>query len=179
MPSVELRPGDTLNIIWSSVQDTPLGVQEVESKFAYTYDDLLARLKEKGKVNKSKRSGTCGAKFSRVVALSTNALRKGKWSTGADIEREVVFSKLLERFAELDPREYANITENAKESLVQLSITTHLLTDVQQDELKEMLNSIGISGIAPESLATSSSGDLSYVSPEGSKPNRADQTTEA
>lgn len=146
MPSVELRPGDTLNIIWSSVQDTPLGVQEVESKFAYTYDELLARLKDKGKVNKSRRSGTCGAKFSRVVALSTNALRKGKWSTGADIEREVVFSKLLIRFAELEPCEYANITDNAKDSLAQLSRSTTILTESQHEELQAILGAIGVSG---------------------------------
>ena len=43
MASVELRPGDTLNIVWTSVQDTPLGVKEVESSFAFSYDDLLAR----------------------------------------------------------------------------------------------------------------------------------------
>lgn len=144
MPSVELRPGDTLNIIWSAVQDTPLGVQEVESKFAYTYEDLLTRLKEKGKAGKSRRSGTCGAKFSRVVALSTNALKKGKWSTGADIDREVVFAKLMLKFAELDPSEYPNITRNANESLQQLFTATDILSKSQKRELQSALDSMGI-----------------------------------
>src|SRR5476651_787596 len=120
MASVELRPGDTLNIIWSSVQDTPLGVKEVESKFAYSYDELLLRLKAKGRAGKSRRSGTSGARFSRIVALATNALRKGKWSTGADIDRDEVFAKLMKKFGELDQVEYANITGNAKQSLVAL-----------------------------------------------------------
>src|SRR5205085_3311908 len=120
MASVELRPGDTLNIIWTSVQDTPLGVKEVESKFAYSYEDLLAKLKAKGRAGKSRRSGTNGARFSRIVALATNALRKGKWSTGADINRDEVFGKLMKKFHELDDVEYANITANAKESLVTL-----------------------------------------------------------
>ena len=141
MPSVELRPGDTLNIIWSAVQDTPLGVQEVESKFAYTYDELLAKLREKGKVNKSRRSGTSGAKFSRVVALSTNAMRKGKWSTGADIDRHIVFSKLMQKFAELDSHEYINITANAKESLHELH-AQDVLNSEQRNELRKALELI-------------------------------------
>lgn len=141
MPSVELRPGDTLNIIWSAVQDTPLGVQEVESKFAYTYDELLAKLREKGRTNKSRRSGTSGAKFSRVVALSTNAMRKGKWSTGADIDRLIVFTKLMQKFSELDPHEYVNITANAKESLHEL-FGDVILSESQKAELGKVLELI-------------------------------------
>ena len=127
MASVELRPGDTLNIVWSSVQETPLGVQEVESKFAYSYDELLTKLKAKGRAGKSRRSGTNGARFSRIVALATNALRKGKWSTGADIDREEVFTKLMNRFNELEDVEYANITQNAKASLVALFGSKNIL----------------------------------------------------
>jgi hypothetical protein len=120
MASVELRPGDTLNIVWTSVQDTPLGVKEVESSFAFSYDELLLRLKAKGRAGKSRRSGTNGARFSRVVALASNALRKGKWSTGADIDRDEVFNKLMSKFNDLDAKEYANITSNAKESMANL-----------------------------------------------------------
>lgn len=141
MPSVELRPGDTLNIIWSAVQDTPLGVQEVESKFAYTYEELLAKLREKGRVNKSRRSGTSGAKFSRVVALSTNAMRKGKWSTGADIDRQIVFTKLMQKFSELDAQEYVNITSNARESLHEL-FGDSILEETQKADLHKALSLI-------------------------------------
>jgi len=144
MASVELRPGDTLNIIWSSVQDTPLGVKEVESKFAYSYDDLLARLKAKGRAGKSRRSGTNGARFSRIVALATNALRKGKWSTGADIDRDEVFAKLMRKFGELDHDEYANITSNAKQSLVQLYQSKTILKAPQKKELKDSIEAIGL-----------------------------------
>lgn len=144
MASVELRPGDTLNIIWSSVQDTPLGVKEVESKFAYSYDELLARLKAKGRAGKSRRSGTNGARFSRIVALATNALRKGKWSTGADIDRDEVFAKLMRRFGELDATEYANITGNAKQSLVQLYQSKTILKANQKKDLKDAVEAIGL-----------------------------------
>ena len=144
MASVELRPGDTLNIIWSSVQDTPLGVKEVESKFAYSYDELLARLKAKGRAGKSRRSGTSGARFSRIVALATNALRKGKWSTGADIDRDEVFTKLMRRFGELDATEYANITGNAKESLVELYQSKTILKAPQKKDLKDAIEAIGL-----------------------------------
>ena len=101
MASVELRPGDTLNIVWTSVQETPLGVKEVESSFAFTYDELLTRLRAKGRAGKSRRSGSEGARFSRVIALSTNAIQKGKWSTGADIDKNLVFDKLIQQFETL------------------------------------------------------------------------------
>ncbi|MBF0440611.1 MAG: hypothetical protein HQK54_01780 [Oligoflexales bacterium] len=144
MASVELRPGDTLNIVWTSVQDTPLGLKEVESSFAFSYDELLHRLKAKGRAGKSRRSGTSGARFSRIVALSTNALRKGKWSTGADIDRDEVFSKLMGRFDELDECEYANITSNAKESIYKLYNNAEYLKDFQKQKLKEMVEAVGI-----------------------------------
>ena len=144
MASVELRPGDTLNIVWSSVQDTPLGVKEVESSFAFTYDELLLRLRTKGKMGKSRRSGTNGARFSRIVALASNALKKGKWSTGAEISRSEVFTKLVHRFTELNPVEYANITENAKESLVELHNSEGILKKNQKLELNEMLKTLDL-----------------------------------
>jgi hypothetical protein len=144
MASVELRPGDTLNIVWTSVQDTPLGTKEVESSFAFPYDELLVRLRAKGRAGKSRRSGTNGARFSRIVALATNALRKGKWSTGADIDRDEVFSKLLSRFHDLDESEYANITLNAKESLLELYQTSKVLKPNQRKELCSAIEAIGL-----------------------------------
>lgn len=144
MATVELRPGDTLNIIWSSVQDTPLGVKEVESKFAYSYDELLTRLKAKGRAGKSRRSGTNGARFSRVVALATNALKKGKWSTGADIDRDEVFDKLLRKFKELDAPEYQNITGNAKQALIAMYNNKAILKPNQKKELKDAIEAIGL-----------------------------------
>ena len=145
MASVELRPGDTLNIVWTSVQDTPLGLKEVESSFAFSYDELLLRLKAKGRAGKSRRSGTDGAKFTRIVALSTNALRKGKWSTGADIDRAEVFTKLMSRFSDLEPDEYSNITSNAKDSLQALHKESGFLSSPQQTQLQKMVEAIGIS----------------------------------
>jgi len=144
MATVELRPGDTLNIVWTSVQETPLGMKEVESSFAFSYEELLLRLKSKGRAGKSRRSGTSGARFSRIVALATNALRKGKWSTGADIDREEVFGKLLSRFRELDANEYTNITPNARQSLANLYKTGKNLSNEQREMLKDVVERAGI-----------------------------------
>lgn len=144
MASVELRPGDTLNIVWTSVQDTPLGVKEVESSFAFEYDELLARLKTKGRTGKSRRSGTDGARFSRIVALATNALKKGKWSTGADIDKEEVFEKLMSKFNELEPSEYTNITSNARVSIKGIHNTPGILSGDQEKEFKAMVEAIGL-----------------------------------
>lgn len=144
MASVELRPGDTLNIVWSSVQDTPLGTREVESSFAYSYEELLSRLRAKGKAGKSRRSGTVGARFSRFVALSTNALKKGKWSTGADIERGEVFDRLIKKLEELDEQEYNNVTTNAKSSLAKLYQSKNILKSNQKAALKKMLDAMEI-----------------------------------
>lgn len=141
MASVELRPGDVLNIIWTSVQETPLGIQEVESSFAFPYDELLSRLKTND-VGKSRRSGTSGARFSRLVALSTNALHKGKWSTGADIDRDEVFEKLLSKFKDLEVSEYKNITRNARKSISNLCENADYLSSEQKRSLKDMALSI-------------------------------------
>ena len=144
MASVELRPGDTLNIVWTSVQDTPLGVKEVESSFAFSYDELLAKLKTNGRTGKSRRSGTNGARFSRIVALATNALKKGKWSTGADIDKNEVFEKLMRKFNELEPTEYENITPNARESLAALYEKSDDLNPIQKKALKTAIEAAGI-----------------------------------
>ena len=144
MASVELRPGDILHIVWSSVQDTPLGTKEVESSFAFSYDELLTRLRTKGKMGKSRRSGTNGARFSRMVALATHALKKGKWSTGADIDRADVFTKLMKRFHELDPSEYQFITENAKNALLDIFQSKAILKTSQKNELKQAIVAIGL-----------------------------------
>jgi hypothetical protein len=144
MASVQLRPGDTLNIVWTSVQETPLGVKEVESNFAFSYDELLTRLRAKGRAGKSRRSGTNGARFSRIVALATNALRKGKWSTGADIDRDEVFVKLMKKFNELDGGEYTNITANAKTSLAELYNSKNILKPQQKKDLKTAIDAAGI-----------------------------------
>ncbi len=144
MSSVELRPGDTLNIVWTAVQETPLGKKEVESSFAFTYDELLTKLRSKGHAGKSRRSGTEGARFSRVIALSTNALRKAKWSTGADIDRNEVFEKLITQFNALEEGEYKNVTANAKKALVALYKNGTYLSSEQKEALKASLTHVDI-----------------------------------
>jgi hypothetical protein len=143
MATVELRPGDTLNIIWKSVQDTPLGSQEIESNFEFSYDELVARLRGKPGAGKSRKSGTEGARFSRIVALSTNALKKGKWSTGAGIDRNEVFERLYGKFSSLMSDEYKNITGNAKEALAQI-YDSGFLTKAQKELLKPLLDAASI-----------------------------------
>ena len=142
MATVELREGDVLNIVWTSVQNTPLGRREVESSFSYPYEDLLDRLRAKSSRDRSRRSGTEGARFSRVVALATNAMRKGKWSTGAAIDRDEVFRKMMGRFSELHSSEYPNITKNAKESLNLLLQKKTLLKNTQKKELGTAIGEI-------------------------------------
>ena len=146
MRTVDLRPGDTLNIVWSSVQDTPLGLREVESSFSFSYDELLMKLRTKVKSDKSKQSDTEGAKFSRLVALALNALKKGKWSTGTDIDKEEVFDKFLSRFNSLDSKEYDNLTKKSKQALKDFYTQNRkILNEKQQSELKDMIVALGIS----------------------------------
>lgn len=143
MSKVELRPGDTISIVWKSVQDTPLGSQEIESNFEFSYEELVSRLKGKSSAGKSRKSGTDGARFSRIVALSTNALKKGKWSTGADIDRNEVFEKLFSKFSSLEATEYKNITGNAKVALGQI-YNSAFLTAEQKKQLTPILEAAEI-----------------------------------
>ena len=105
--------------------------------------ELLAKLRAKGRTGKSRRSGTEGARFSRVVALATNAMRKGKWSTGADIDRDEVFERMMSRFRMLQDKEFMNITGNARESLVDLC-NSKTIKPTQRKELKDILDRAGI-----------------------------------
>ena len=139
MATVSLRPGDTLNVVWSALHQTPLGAQEIESSFSFSYDELLARLRTSN-AGRLRRSGTEGARFSRVVALATNAIHKGKWSTGASISRDVVFRRMLQQYSKLDKLEHANITPNARRSLLRLYRSGALSDGQQRKELKKIID---------------------------------------
>lgn len=140
MASVEIRPGDTLNVVCTSTQNTPLGRHKVESSFAFTYDELLTKLQR----GPARRGGTEGARFSRVVALSTNAMKKGKWSTGADIDRTEVFERMMKEFEALERVEYANITPFARRALNALVASEGLLDDAGKKRLATMLKNSGM-----------------------------------
>jgi len=66
---------------------------------------------------KSRRSKTKGARLSRTIALYVTAIHKGKWSTGALIDRAVISDRLLAALGALEIAEYPNLTEKAKQSL--------------------------------------------------------------
>ena len=143
MATVSFRPGDTLNIVWSALHQTPLGAQEIESSFSFSYNELLSRLRSDGD-GRSRRSGSEGARFSRIVALATNAIQKGRWSTGARIDRNQVFNRMLANYKALDQREHANITANARRSLWRLYRSGGGVLDVRQRRsLKEIIDAIG------------------------------------
>lgn len=144
MATVSLKPGDTLNIMWSALHRTPFGTQEVESSFKFTYDELMARLCTKGGYNRSRRTGSEGARFSRVVALATNAIRKGKWSTGATINREKVFDSMISQYRNLDASEYPNITRNARKSLQNLCRDGAVLNARHRRELGIMMDALSL-----------------------------------
>lgn len=144
MAVVELRPGDTLSIIWSSVQETAFGQKEVESSLACSYEELLQRLKSKNKTGISRRSGSAGTKFSRVVSLSVNAIKKGHWSNNAEIDRNKVFESLIANFEHLDPSQYENITSSAHKSLTSLYQSKTPLKPAQRSELKKWLEIMGV-----------------------------------
>ena len=144
MATVSFRPGDTLNVVWSALHQTPLGSQEIESSFSFSYSELLERLRS-GSDGRSRRSSTEGARFSRIVALATHAIQKGHWSTGASIDRSQVFSRMMAQYKELDKREYANITANARRSLQRLyRVSGERLNNRQRRDLKDMLDTIGM-----------------------------------
>ena len=142
MATVAFRAGDTLNIVWSALHQTPLGAQEIESSFSFSYSELLERLRSSSDDRSRRR--TEGARFSRVVALATHAIHKGHWSTGASIDRNEVFSRMMAQYRDLDKREHANITANARRSLQRLyGNSDERLNNRQRRDLKEMLDTIG------------------------------------
>jgi len=136
MSTVNLKQGDTLNIIWTSKQDTPFGVKEVESSFAFTYEDLLLKLRKR----KSKKSRVKGKYFSRLVSLSCYAMIKGRWSSGSIINRNRVLNNLTIRFNELDKTDYKDITKMATNKLYGMLTLTKVLTEEQREMIQFIVN---------------------------------------
>jgi hypothetical protein len=83
----------------------------------------------------SHRSKTPGSKFSRHLALSLHALEKGKWSTGAKIDRIIVLTALQRKFDLLPESEYSNITPAAMKALTVSAGTSHALDAILQQIL--------------------------------------------
>ncbi len=145
MAVVEFRPGDILTIICPLVHETPFGTKEIESNFDLSYEDLLRRLGAQSQGGKTRKSGTSGTRFSRMVSLSYHALHKGKWATGASIDRRDVFTHLVEHFQTLHSGDYSDITTVAKKSLCTLQNSSDILTPPQKHQLQEMLHTLGLS----------------------------------
>ena len=142
MAAVEFRPGDMLNIVCTMVHETPLGAKAVESNFELSYEDLLRRLGARS--GKARKSGTQGARFSRMVALSVHALRKGTWATGASIDRRNVFANMVAYFRALTPQDYGDVTKVAKGSLLHLHETSTILKPKQREELVDILRAFDL-----------------------------------
>jgi len=139
--SVEFRPGDTLNIVWTLVHETPFGTKEVESTYALSYEELLQRM---GATTKGRKPSGKGGHFSRVVSLSAHALRKGTWTSGAAIDRSDVFLALVEHFHTLQSEDYGKISKAARRSLLALYEGAELLEGLQKVELEKILVTLGL-----------------------------------
>ena len=144
MANVSLRRGDTLNIVWSASHQTPLGDREIESHFAFTYDELLLRLRSDSQRPKAKKSGTNGARFSRTVALVYNAVRKGRWATGVKIDRDQVLERMLRQYHKLESYELADITANAKNLLVKLFLQESDIQSHHRQQLHAIVDCLGL-----------------------------------
>jgi hypothetical protein len=142
---VEFRPGDTLTIICPLVHETPFGTKKIESNFELSYEDLLRRLEAQSQGGKTRKLGTNGTRFSRMVSLSFHALHKGTWATGASIDRRNVFAHLIDHFQALQSVDYSDITTVAKKSLCTLQNSSDILTPAQKRQLQEMLDALGLS----------------------------------
>jgi hypothetical protein len=142
MANVEIRPGDTLSIVWSSVQKTPFGSTPVESSFAFSYEDILGKLQAKGRSGRTRKLPTEGVRLSRVVALSLKALKTGKWATGSEIDKDEVFDRLVSQMNDLHELERKNITPNAKRALLELYKSKTLLKANQKNQLKDVLETV-------------------------------------
>ena len=113
---VSINQGDSIKITVPVEFKTPLGeITAVTHNF--TYDQLIAKLADPTKKNKTRRSKTEGAKVSRQIALYTNAITTGKWCTGAEINKSIVTTKLMNILYGISPKEFSNITLPAYDSL--------------------------------------------------------------
>jgi len=121
-----VKIGDKVSFVWEVEVQTPLGKKVLETKTTFSYEEMLNKLStKKNKSGKSRRSNTAGSRFSRVIALSFHAIKKGTWSTGAPISAPQVFDNLLTAFSNLEESEYPNLTERSKQILDLLIFDTN------------------------------------------------------
>lgn len=117
MNTLELNPGGVLYV------NMP-GEGSFTTSVRLTHEELVTLLKAKHTARRSsRRSKTPGAHISRVVALAVNAINKGTWSTGAEIDKTEILTKLVNQLEALPVSEYGNITEKAADSLNRLMYT--------------------------------------------------------
>lgn len=109
----ELRPGELLMLV------LPNKDFKGSLELTVSYEEVLEALKVKKGASKSRRSTTVGRKLSRKIALSTAAIAKGKWSTGAPITRLDVATKMVSEIDTLLTPELKDVTDKALDSLRQ------------------------------------------------------------
>lgn len=125
MATVQLRPGDTLNILVHGLITTVIGNLESSAVVPFTYDDLMELLSKEKKPGTSRKSKTPGAKASRQISLLVNAWNKGVWSTGAPVRRFDVGNKLVTVLNDLllEKEGDCTLTPKARDSLHSLQAT--------------------------------------------------------
>ncbi|MDD9950855.1 MAG: hypothetical protein OXT67_04745 [Zetaproteobacteria bacterium] len=117
MADHEIRPGDNLHIIWPVEQQTPFGKQTVESKFSFSYTELLRQLTAKNRSALAQSPESEAIRASRSICITAQALQAGKWSTGAPLDQAQTSARLLKKISSLSPEALQNLSGNAQQSL--------------------------------------------------------------
>jgi len=131
-------PGQSIRVV----------VGEVEDKLTYvefSHKEFLDRFFNKKSVV-SRRSKSPESKLSRMVGLSTRAIKTGKWSTGAPIDSLAVFEKLNGALRVLSREGLNKLTPKAKLAISELLRTFFANEGFQKNQafLRDTLTGAGV-----------------------------------
>lgn len=142
MADHEIRPGDTLHIIWPMEQQTPFGKQTIESKFSFSYNDLLNQLTAKNRSTLAKSPESEAIRASRSICITSQALIAGKWSTGAPVNASQTASRMVKKLSSMPSEVRQNLSENALNSLNLLIKSEVQLNTDEVSTIKEILENL-------------------------------------
>jgi DNA phosphorothioation-dependent restriction protein DptG len=138
--SVELRPGQTLNLVLDVERETLLGTKVVtQVTESLTYEQILDSFRS-GKEPKKRFFSTPpeAKEFNRVCSVTMRCYETGKNIRGHAVDVKVEAAKLVERMKALSPEMLTNVSVKAREKLE--AIASHKLTKAEhKKEIKEFL----------------------------------------
>lgn len=140
--TLELRPGDTLNLVVDIERTTLLGHKVItQVNESLTYEQILSSFQRSETPTKQQRNWTVPKEawaFNRGVAYARHALATGKAFSGKPVDLKEASAKFIEHLKGFKDELLPFVSEKSRESLVAMTAHKDLKAE-QKKEIKDFL----------------------------------------